>query len=407
MLRSQSLWASGSGLQRPRAFVAALSVVLAFGLFAVSVASAFGGLSAPKPIDPSHRLDSVSCATESFCATVDSAGSALIYEGGSWGGPTNLGSAALSSISCVSSACTTVDNAGNVFRRASGAWGGATDINGSSLTPEIVSVSCASGAACVAVSPTSFSTFNGIGWKTFTAFDSNGNLTSLSCASPTFCEAVDKSGNAFIFNGSSFSGQKIDAEQNGALTSVSCSGTFCVAVDGIGNALMTSNGTTWMPPMGIDSSRKLNSVSCATSSFCTAVDQAGNALTFNGSSWSAPVNIDPGRGLTSVSCPQASFCVAVDEAGNALTFPESQAEIEAEATVKRGQEAAAQAPAKVAGPVGAPSSRALAACLSSATKAFKKSAERAKRHSGKARAKALKAARHHRGKRLAACRKRL
>ncbi len=84
------------------------------------------------------------------------------------------------------------------------------------------------------------------------------------------------------------------------LTSVSCpSASFCVAVDDSGNAL-TFNGSSWSAPTSIDM-HVLYSVSCTSASFCAAVDLGGNALTFNGSSWSAPTNIN-GHYLVSVSC---------------------------------------------------------------------------------------------------------
>jgi hypothetical protein len=63
-------------------------------------------------------------------------------------------------------------------------------------------------------------------------------------------------------------------------TSVSCaSASLCVAVDGTGNAL-TYNGTSWSQPQSIDpnGSLGLSSVSCASSTFCVAVDGNGNAL---------------------------------------------------------------------------------------------------------------------------------
>jgi hypothetical protein len=81
-------------------------------------------------------------------------------------------------------------------------------------------------------------------------------------------------------------------------SSVSCaSATFCAAVDYEGNAL-TFDGTSWSAATSIDA-LPLASVSCPSSSFCVAVDYSGNVVTFDGTSWSAPVSIDSG-GLISV-----------------------------------------------------------------------------------------------------------
>ena len=104
------------------------------------------------------------------------------------------------------------------------------------------------------------------------------------------------------------------------LSSVSCpTASFCVAVDGYGNAF-TYNGSTWSSPKSIDAGNTLESVSCPTASFCAAVDYSGNAFTYNGSTWSSPKSIDAGVPLYSVSCASASFCAAVDKEGNLFTY---------------------------------------------------------------------------------------
>jgi hypothetical protein len=103
------------------------------------------------------------------------------------------------------------------------------------------------------------------------------------------------------------------------MDSVSCpNDDFCVAVDNGGDAF-TYNGSSWSSPSDIDGTLHLSSVSCPSASFCVALDFS-DALIYNGSSWSSPAEIDEGNGLDSVSCPSASFCAAVDEFGNALTY---------------------------------------------------------------------------------------
>ena len=165
-----------------------------------------------------------------------------------------------------------------------------------------------------------------IGWSAPTTIDTNPYLTSVSCASATLCVAVDSSGNAIAWNGTTWS-SPVNIDSSNTLTSVSCaaSTTFCVAVDSSGNAIAW-NGTTWSSPVNIDSSNNLASVSCASATFCVAVDYAGNAVTWNGSSWTVMTGVAPYSGynyiasLSSVSCLSSAFCAAVGASGNAVTW---------------------------------------------------------------------------------------
>lgn len=158
-------------------------------------------------------------------------------------------------------------------------------------------------------------------------------LTRVSCASSSFCVAVDSGGNAFIYNGSTWSAPEMIAPGSVAcgtktcseyLDSVSCpSSSFCVAVSTEGNAFMY-DGSSWSAPEAIDPEGSPQSVSCASAMFCAVVDGNDNALTYNGTSWTAPKRID-GEGnafqfLSSVSCPSASFCATVDSGGHVLDY---------------------------------------------------------------------------------------
>jgi len=101
-------------------------------------------------------------------------------------------------------------------------------------------------------------------------------------------------------------------------SSVSCSSSsFCVAVDESGNAL-TWDGTSWST-LAIDPHTTLYESRAAPRASASR-DLSGNDLTWT-HSWSAPVDIDAaGNGLNSVSCSSSSFCVAVDNSGNAVTY---------------------------------------------------------------------------------------
>ena len=191
---------------------------------------------------------------------------------------------------------------------------------GSGLT----SVSCATASFCVAVDNSGNAlTWNGSSWSTPQTIDSKGilggGLATVSCPTTSFCQAFDGFGNAVTWNGSSWSTPQSIDPNGGGLTSVSCATvSFCVAVDFDGNAF-TWNGQSWSTPQSIDPNGNLVSVSCPTRTYCAAVDNTFNVLTWNGSSWSTPQSIDRG-GLTSISCATGSFCVAVDNLGNVVVW---------------------------------------------------------------------------------------
>ena len=89
-----------------------------------------------------------------------------------------------------------------------------------------------------------------------------------------------------------------------------------VAVDKSGNAVRF-NGTSWTAPTTIDHSNSLTSVSCPTASSCTAVGDNGDVVTFNGTSWTTPISVVPVPVLV-VSCPTTTFCTALDSNGEVL-----------------------------------------------------------------------------------------
>jgi len=104
-----------------------------------------------------------------------------------------------------------------------------------------------------------------------------------------------------------------------------------MAVDTSGNAF-TWNGTSWSGPEDVDGSNAQQwvanpnngefgfFVSCSSSTFCMGVDDSGHILAWNGKYWSGPSDVDGTNSIDSISCPASSFCMAVDESGNALTF---------------------------------------------------------------------------------------
>ena len=174
-------------------------------------------------------------------------------------------------------------------------------------------VSCTWIAFCVAVDAHGNAfTYDGLTW-TLTNIDGTTALDSVSCVSPAFCMVGDNLGRVLTFNGVTWSApQQIDP--NTPISSVSCpSANFCAAVDGNGDA-MVYNGSGWSPPFLLDPvlQGSVQGVSCPTLGFCMAVDQNGKAYTFNGSTWSKPVVVNANAYFYGVSCASQTFCVAAD-----------------------------------------------------------------------------------------------
>ena len=139
-------------------------------------------------------------------------------------------------------------------------------------------------------------------------------LHGISCPTPGFCEAIGQTGDAWQYNGASWTGGTvIDAVPNPANgpTTISCADPgFCVVGDGMSQATELV-GTQWTSPRLIDPTGEgVLSVSCPTRAFCLAVTQTGQAVAWNGVRWSTPVTLT-GQALVSASCPEAGFCIAV------------------------------------------------------------------------------------------------
>ncbi len=196
---------------------------------------------------------------------------------------------------------------------AAAIWSAPAPIGSTDLT----SISCASSTFCAAVDASgNAASYDGT-WGAFASIDPTA-LTSISCASATFCAAVDASGNAATYHGTTW-GTFASTGLTGT-TSISCtSATFCAAVDANGNAA-TYDGSIWTVDAIVDPTNDLTSVSCTSSTFCAAVDANGNAATYDGSIWTLHANVDSTNNLTSISCASATFCAAVDADGNAATF---------------------------------------------------------------------------------------
>jgi hypothetical protein len=217
-------------------------------------------------------------------------------------------------------------------------------------------LSCLSATDCVAVGaytlfqPSFQSTntlaarWNGKSWTTMATPSpglADNHLFTVSCASPSFCEAVGyyvTSANAVLTLAEGWNGTKWSLQStpnagtaNDVLSDVSCkSATFCSAVGSYesGSTYFTLaenwNGTKWsiLPTPAVGTISQLFGVSCTASTQCTAVgwDATGSAaekslvMRWNGSKWT--VQTSPNEGtqnnvLLGVTCTGASACIAV------------------------------------------------------------------------------------------------
>ncbi len=194
-------------------------------------------------------------------------------------------------------------------------WQAPVQISTSSGSPIITSVSCATSSFCVAVdSEGNVIYFSSGVWSTPSNIDP-ASLVSVSCVSTTFCIAVDASGDALTFNGSTWSSPFSVLKDTG-FTSISCvTSSFCEAVDVIGEAVEW-NGS-FQTVGDIDGRQTLSAVSCVAGPFCVAVDTRGYAFTWVSGSWSSGNSAISNGDLTNVSCVSSTWCLAIGLRGNA------------------------------------------------------------------------------------------
>jgi hypothetical protein len=155
-------------------------------------------------------------------------------------------------------------------------------------------------------------------WKAPVSMDSTA-LTGVSCATTSFCIAIDQ--NAYVFKGNGVTwspGIRLRTPEY-AHYSVSCPTTSFCAVVGSNGWADTLKNNAWgvASHIGLDAT----AVSCSSSSFCIAVGDGGSSLVYNGSSWGPSGLWDDASNIeTGVSCTSSSFCRVVDNGGNVFTW---------------------------------------------------------------------------------------
>ncbi len=316
--------------------------------------------SGPTTVDADRILTSVDCVSRTFCVAADQAGNALRYDG-VWRAPEPVVPAAsqvlvscASSASCVLTAnqrwaawngrrwgddlalaphagspvgslscpdpgsCLAMTRDGMGYRLVGRRW----SIDDPGLGVDRVSVSCPTGARCLAVSSRGqASVWTDDAWSTPVWADpSRGQPTDVSCAGDRSCQLVDRFGAAAAYKDGAWSQSQV-VSPSISLTSISCvTSTFCAAVGpSVPQVFVGYSPNGWVPE-GTDPGGVLNDIACSSTTSCVAVDLEGRAIVLDGQTWSAPMP----TGLSSivaVSCGAPTFCLAVEQGGtDAATF---------------------------------------------------------------------------------------
>lgn len=326
---------------------------------------------APTPADPPEGYPgSLSCASATDCVATDYFGNAVSWNGTAWSGPQRI--LALppgqvtpmqTAVSCpATSFCAAVDQDGAMAIEDDGTWS-----SGPAPGIAATAISCASATFCAAVGGPEAAIYLAGTWSAPAQLPSSGGipLQSVSCAPGTsFCMATDYEGNAYTYDGSSWSGPTAFDSRTDSEPAVSCaSQDFCVAVDG-GSNFSTGDayvydGTSWSAPQELTTSTGLDSVTCPTASYCLATTENGyDYYTLTDGTWSGPqsgiagyvascwaagscgalgsdgdayvltsgnwayhpTGLRPGGFTTAVSCPTATFCAAADQTGSVAIY---------------------------------------------------------------------------------------
>ncbi len=272
-------------------------------------------------------VSAISCPTTTFCATDDSSGKGAILTGTTWSAPATIASASsfgLGSISCpTTTMCGATDGAGNAYGY-SGSWGAYSP---NPIIGHAAYISCPTSSDCVAVGGGYESNFNGTVWSaphTGANIDGSNYLDGVSCASASFCVAVDDVGNAFIYSGevSNFVSGGVGSYASPA-TSVSCSAyNYCPVVS-------TGGTSSVLSPTPVDATGiggiSVNSVSCISTPYCAAVTNGNGSTSAYSYYWTtgiagnlATITVPSGDSMESVGCEPGTGlqCVGFDNSGN-------------------------------------------------------------------------------------------
>src|SRR5262249_26187246 len=152
----------------------------------------------------SEELEFVSCSGPNFCLAFTKSGYTFSFDGAGWGNQqayrTSFDIGIPDELDCFSpSSCIGYYTKVNVSRSITWdgtGWDHSTDQFINPDTPTITGMSCVNAQHCVAVDWSGkFRSFDGATWSDPVAFDvGGGEPTSVSCASTSWCVALDDHG---------------------------------------------------------------------------------------------------------------------------------------------------------------------------------------------------------------------
>jgi serine/threonine protein kinase len=327
--------------------------------------------SAAIPVDSTGGVSQVSCASPSFCVSVDlsrtlqnnsNVSDVASWDGSTWSRPISIMGVALTGVSCASSSfCMAVGSSGSPGVAFADLYNGTT-WNSVTVAPSTVSrfvgVSCVSNDWCMASGEDTnpqgtlvavADVYTGGSWVESAppyAYVGTGDLAfpDVSCVSATHCVVVgawsaSQGGTILVietYNAGRWSVSRAPNISGYLGLNSTCLLNLCLVVGSYGGnaqpyALSSSDGgINWAaipPPAGLN----LGAVSCASLSLCFAASNLppgyeglhglDNVFTFNGSGWSSPLLVDTtGNTISSISCLSTQFCMATDDSGNAMTY---------------------------------------------------------------------------------------
>jgi len=296
--------------------------------------AAEGRWSGPTTVDGGAALVDVSCPTPSSCVVVDGRDSSIRSTQGRWSPPVPITGAGPSGNAGVSVSCGAADSCAAALSGGAlpifdgAAWSGSGVVDGDG-TP--TSLSCPTSRFCVAVDNAGeVLTYDG-SWSAPRTVDSGGDLASVSCTSPSFCLAVsaDTPGTAYRFDGQRWStvpapnpSTPHGGSEPDVLSWISCATpTYCAALDDFGEVFIWS-GHGWSSAITFDDLQDgSDGISCPVRNFCMIVDGNGVAVGLTNGSVGPRRQLDSGAvGLSSVSCVTAERCMAVGGQGRVYTF---------------------------------------------------------------------------------------
>ena len=185
--------------------------------------------SSPAIVDTSSgAFTALSCPTKTFCIATDSRGAAYADTATGWRHFTvDTGGGKLTSVSCTSAAfCVAADNGGGVYTYDGSSWTGVSAIDpGHGFT----AVSCATQSFCVAVDRAgNAAVFSHRKWA---VAPMGTTALTVSCPAKGFCMATNGAGGALAYRGGRWSATST-VDGKAVIGSLTCaSTTFCVAID--------------------------------------------------------------------------------------------------------------------------------------------------------------------------------